>query len=825
MITFARSAVISGLLISAACSTDLQIDVAGYACDPGGVCPAGFSCVLEVCQPTVGDGQCANVTCTQASQCNGNAVKTFAGTCAAATGRCSFVATETACPKGCVNGACIDVCSGVTCSTPPASTCSGSTSHAYQPTGTCNTTTGSCDYVPVETTCTGGCNADAGTCIGSKPCDGVICNLPPEPSCVGLVARVPAASGTCSAAGNCTYSVTETTCPVACDRGVCVGSSLATFKQIGPRLGFAITAIDIAPGSNGALVLAAGKNGEVARWNGSDWAVLTTPSRETINAVHFVTSSAAWLVGTNRTVWTYRAGTVIASASVPGASTANLVSVFGKGDASVLIANDTGGWLKWSGASWASGTLLGGKGPYQMRSAFIDETNRERIGGKCGTSAKQTCVAYRDPSSGLDWGIDLDMGSESSGCVAMGPFVDPPPPLQGPDVLCGKPSNELRRHTPYGFSLLSAPVVSDGNGVVGIAGGAGRASYVLTSSSGVSSKGVLHRLTRAGVAVQVDQLLTTHFGEEHLSLNEANGVVVADVSRSQGVNDVYRRSASTNEALDLGEDWAAVSTSSLGEFVLISTSGDVALQRANSPVFVFNRGPAEVSAVGAAAQGGTGVLIVGSNAVTGAGLIERAAIGIGFTEITTNAPNTTFNSVCRVSDAEAYAVGTGGSIYSVRSNNLTATKMTSGTVKDLIAVDCPSAGKAVACGKDGTVLRLAGGSWSAVGPPLPGMPRLTGCRLLGETVWVIGESTFARLDQGDSAWSMLPSRSGLRGLFIRSPTDVYSYTLGIGTTDIQRFDGSTWRVALQVRGMLRGGVQISSKVLLGGTSGLLVQGQ
>ncbi len=815
------------LVLLSACSTDIAFDPAGYRCDPGGVCPTGYTCVADLCQLASAE-RCATVTCTQAAQCVGTTkVKTFAGTCTKATGACTFVGTETACTNGCSNGACINACSGVTCTTPPAASCDGSTRRGYQPTGTCNTTNGLCDYTPVETLCVNGCVN--GTCINQDLCVGIACTTPPAPGCDGPIARTYAAQGVCTA-GTCGYQVTEVTCPDTCLNGVCIGTA-ATFAQTGPRVRFAINALDVAPNSNGNVVVAVGNNGAVARWNGSQWASITTPTTQDLHAVHFVTSSAAWLVGANRTVWTYRNGVVTAVGTPPGSSKTNFVSVFGKGDANVLLADDVGAWFKWSGTSWAQGSLPSGDGPYTMTSAFIDETNRERIGGRCGTGSNQTCIAYREPTSGLDWSIDND--SDSSGCAVLGPWVDAPLIGFGPDVLCGKPSNALRRHAYYGFPLIPAavPSLDEGNGLVGLSRGFERIGgidvrlvYALTASNGVSGVGALYRMVRA-VTVQTTQLLTTHFGEEHLSQNDAAGVLVADVLRSQNANTIIRRSASVNEALDLAEDWAAITTAASGDLALISTSGDIATRPTTSAIYTFVRGPAEVSAVAATGERGTGVLIVGSNLVTGAGLVERYAPGVGVTQIATNAPSTTFTSVCRASDTEAYAVGTGGAIYLINSIALTAAKMSSGTTNDLLSVDCGSTSIPVACGKEGTVLRLTNGTWAPMLPTVPSTARLSSCEASGETVWVSGEGVFARIEASSPAWSVLPVKSGLRGLLVRSPTDIYGFTLGVGTSEIQRFDGSVWRSALQVPGMLRGGAFSGSKLTFAGTGGLLVEGQ
>ncbi len=815
-------------LLLAGCQMNLQVDPTGYRCDPGGVCPSGYDCVSGVCERGAAD-LCANVTCSKMSECSGGSVRVFNSTCDARSGQCAFAPAETTCPSGCANGVCLFACVGTTCSTPPPPTCVGNTLRASSANGTCNSTTGACAYMPVETVCTSGClqavDGGVSSCIGQDACAGVSCMTAPVASCEGLTARTFAASGTCSA-GSCSYAETRTVCTLACNAGVCADSPSLTFKATGPRLKFPISAIDIAPGSNGNVVVAVGDEGRIARWNGAEWSAVPAPGTEHINSVHFVSNSAAWLVGRNRTMWNYRAGIVTAVANPPGSSTANFVSVFGRGETNVLIAEGAGNWHKWSGGAWASGALLGSRGPYVMRSAFIDETNRERIGGRCGLGANQTCIAYRDPATAAtDWSIDNVVGTDSSGCSSVGPFVDAPTNVSSPDVLCGKPTNELKRHTQFGFSVLTAPALPLGNGVVGLTGGPSRSVFALTASDAFSGPGALYRMIRSGTTVPVDLLLTTRSGEEHLSANESAGVVVAEVRRTQKVNNVFHRGPSTNVALDLGEDWAAITANAADELVLVSESADVAVKKASSNVFSFARRPGGLVVRAAAAQRGTGVLIVGNDPATTYGFIMRYTPGAGFITIAADTIATEFTDVCRVSDAEAYVAGSDGEIFLVNSLTLTATPMSSGTFDDLKAVDCSTPGSAVAVGVKGMVLKLTGSTWGSVSPAYPRATEvLKSVRLINGAIWALGESTFSRLDQGATAWSTLPPQASSKGLFIRSPAEVYSVKTTSTASEIVRFDGTAWRSAMAVDGVLRGGVQISAKVLLGGARGLLVEG-
>ncbi|MFY0571887.1 putative metal-binding motif-containing protein [Archangium lansingense] len=166
----------------------------GASCDDGSACTTGDTCS--------GDGVCTGTpkTCnTPPGQCH-----VAAGTCNSSTGACEYSPRPTtdACDDGSqctINDRCNGngTCAGTpkTCNTPP---------QCRDAAGTCNTTTGACEYPPKNTTetcddgqpCTEGdkCNG-SGTCAGTPK----VCNSSPGPCFEG--------TGTCdTASGVCNYA-------------------------------------------------------------------------------------------------------------------------------------------------------------------------------------------------------------------------------------------------------------------------------------------------------------------------------------------------------------------------------------------------------------------------------------------------------------------------------------------------------------------------------------------------------------------------------------------------------------------------------------------
>jgi hypothetical protein len=829
-----RFALLATLAFAAGCNMAVTVDPEGYRCDEGGSCPAGYACIAATCRRSVdgGDPTCAGVTCDSPPPwtcVNAGTARTFVGKCANAT--CSYEPRDIACAQGCENGACKNSCSGVDCVTPPATACAdASTLRTFAPTGTCEPSTGQCTYVSTDTACPNGCE-NAG-CKGADLCVsmGVTCTTPPAPTCVGATRRTWAAAGTCTpATGQCTYPSTDTVCPNGCALGQCLTASLG-FQQTGPRLRFAVNGVDVAPGSSGSPVLAVGNGGKLARWDGSSWVELPTPSGANLNHVAFVSGAVAYAVGQNRTALTVRPDrNEVLAVTLAGSGSANLVAVSGRGEGEVLIADETGGWWRQRSSTWTQGQLPMSDGPYVVTGAYLDESLRERVVGGCGNNSRNRCVAYRNVGGGApNWVVHTQTGTP--GFSAVGGSFELPTTVAS-EALVGLPTTALTRHTPLTpyFTAVSPSPALEGAGVVGLTARASgtRDVYALTSSAARTGSGVtqgfLYRLEKAlSGTVSATPVLETYFGEERLSPNDASGVIVAEVRRAEGVNNVFRRGPITNEALDVGEDFVGASLDDTGALVAASGYGDLVVRRPASATFDFRRPPFDLAINALEARRGAGALLVGEELLAGGGstgIVVRAGLS-GFTRVTTRA-GVVFHDVCRASDTEGWAVGTGGTIVKVAATG--ATSVTSPTTKTLRSVDC-AAGVAVACGDDGTVLRYANGAWSAASPAFPDAGRrLTACRLAGGTTFAAGDGFFFA-HTAAQGWQSLPAKGGLTSLVAVSPTEVYGAFSVTGGSELLRFDGAAWGpVLLRTRGTLGGGVQEGARVVWGGTLGALVE--
>lgn len=669
---------------------------------------------------------------------------------------------------------------------------------------------------------------------GGDLCANVSCAMVPPATCMGSVARSFMAPGRCvPTTGQCAFDSFDLDCaPGACVSGICP----LTVRQIGPRVRFAINAIDLAPGSTGNAVVAVGDRSSVSQWNGTRWTTVNAPiGNVKLNAVNFTSQSMAWVVGEARTVWRWdrTAGTFLTTPAPAMPATSNLIGVDGANDTAVLVADTAGNWAKWNGTAWTNGALpTTSASAFVMTSVWVDETQRERIAGVCNNSSglRRTCIGYRNASlPSPSWFVDV-AASETRSCVSIGPWVDVPD-AGGQDGLCGFDDNGTIRHVSTGsFTATSGLGALAGDGIVGITGAppsaGGRVVWLQTSS--ILGTGRLYRVTGPSTAFPVAQL-DTELGEEHLSPSESAGVVVAEVDRVRNVNNVfYRRTTPVErtEALDLGIDFGAV-TSFNGELALLGKNGELAVQHAASDVYEFRRPPTSPQYNLEDAEGRNGalsILVVGRDGLN-AGLIGRVNFQ-GYTRLSTTAPSTTFRGVCRASDTEAWAVGTGGAVFSIGPAAATREAAVT-TVNDFNAVDCPVVGQAVACGANSTVWRRSGGTWAAA-PVFPMAGRtFTSCKLVNGAIWVAGDQVFARLDPQATSWTVLAARTGLNHLIIRAPNDVFA-TAAANTSnfDVVRYDGTAWTTVLSgTSGVPGGGVQVGARVVWGASAGALVEGR
>lgn len=158
-------------------------------------------------------------TCTDSTHIK---IYSLSGTCD--QGQCSYASLDRLCPGFCALGQCTsDPCLGVTCSTPPAPSCTDSTHlQVYEAAGSC--AAGQCSYASQSELCTGGCVANV---CNSDPCVGINCATPPASYCSGpntLTAYD--AAGTC-AGGTCSYASHPVTCQFGCNAGACTGDPCA----------------------------------------------------------------------------------------------------------------------------------------------------------------------------------------------------------------------------------------------------------------------------------------------------------------------------------------------------------------------------------------------------------------------------------------------------------------------------------------------------------------------------------------------------------------------------------------------------------------------
>lgn len=200
-------------LLTYAPSGTCSAGVCAYAEAPV-ACPGG--CLAGACKGDPCLGKTCNAPPTNA--CAGPSdllVYDASGACSA--GVCSYGSHAVHCSFGCSAGICNgDPCLGKICNAPSANYCeSASSLVVYEAPGTC--AAGVCGYAKHSELCSFGC--DLGKCKGD-PCSGVSCTTPPASYCVSATTRRAfAATGTCTA-GACAYVPTDTACN--CQSGKCV---------------------------------------------------------------------------------------------------------------------------------------------------------------------------------------------------------------------------------------------------------------------------------------------------------------------------------------------------------------------------------------------------------------------------------------------------------------------------------------------------------------------------------------------------------------------------------------------------------------------------
>ncbi len=228
---------------SPACDGDVATTYAeAGACDPdSGACsypPTASDCAQRglVCrdgacvEPPV--DPCEGVTCeVPPARCDRSTAVVATGS-VCVDGACVVEETRTDCVAAeqiCEDGACVappvDLCLGVSCTTPPAPGCvDAGIAIEYTTPGLCNRATGACEWAERRLSCTAaGEICVDGECEPPDPCLDVVCDSPPAAACDGLVA-VTYPPGLCER-GRCAYTGVRTNCAAGgdiCVDGACV---------------------------------------------------------------------------------------------------------------------------------------------------------------------------------------------------------------------------------------------------------------------------------------------------------------------------------------------------------------------------------------------------------------------------------------------------------------------------------------------------------------------------------------------------------------------------------------------------------------------------
>lgn len=926
-------AVLQALALSAACQ-QFAFNPEGYACDEGTRCPGGFRCVAGSCMadPAL---QCGEVACPAppGPECvSTTTLRTLAPTCEASM--CSVTSADVVCPLGCAEGACIercvgdacpapscldattlvtyvpdacdgdvcasrpkhtvcingcqggrcvnqDLCASVTCRAPPAPTCEGGNVRGYESPGTCEPSTGLCQYSPRVTACTSG-QCVGGRCMGN-PCGAISCTTPPVPVCTDAsTLRRYDSVGVCQA-GACSYTSRDLPCPGGCSAGVCsgdkcagvsclkpppascIGNIIQTYDPVGvcapmtgqcsyppntgaacvggcafgkcipqaltfsrrfPGVSFPITAIDMAPVTGDVLV--AGAAGQLALRTGDSWRLLTSATTARLASAAWLAPGRALVVGERGVVLQVlsASGTVSQAVGAPGSVSTNFVSVHGRnGDG--LIVSDQGLWARLGTSGWSQGTFPSSSAPHAMRSAYIDELGREHVAGRCGM---RSCVVVRFNAS-IGWFADMtsDPG-DVQGFVWAGPSFDiPPMSTSQSESLVGRADRTLVRHQANGnFDTAGVPPLPPDAGPLvsiapGPAPGASREVFVLTGRApGISPR--LFRLTKGAVAA-VPSLVFNAGADVVLSRSEVQGVVAAeslDAGLGKTRNTIISVSTAGERLLDVSEPFTAVSEVG-GQVLLATAHGDVLV---GGPAGFTRYPDAGLRIVDAEGRNGNGVLLSGRSAA-GSPTVARFHQG-AFSSASLPGLGELL-AVCRSSDAEGWAVGTGGTIASVSLDGgvVTLTKATSVSAATLRAVQCGGPGVAYACGDDSTVLELSGGVFRRLGPAFPAAGvSLLACDVIDGVLHVAADGHFARLDRSGTSWVPLPAQPGLTRLVVRGANDVYGAANG-GPSGFQivRFNGLAWSQMAVSAVRLEGGGQVGMKVVFAGADGTVVEGQ
>jgi len=817
------------VIFASGCSLGLYADPEGLQCDPGGVCPNGYICVAgNTCHSISGVGGGSGGAVGGGSGGVGGGDASVGGGSGGVGGGNPGVGGGVGGGAG-TGGGIANPCAGISCTTPPTPVCKdANTLTTFANAGTCSN--GTCSYTPSETVCASGCLNNM--CQNQNLCAGNTCMAPPAPTCVGTMVRTFMSPGVCNmGTGVCTYNPIDTACAIGCSGGVCLTPAL-TFSQTMPRVRFAVNSIDQAPGSSGTHVLVVGNSGNIMKWDGMAFTKVTSASATNgnLNTVWFAGPNSAIAAGSGRTVLRYNGTSYAAMTGVPGSGSTSFTAVHGRDEGFFALVDGTENYWRFDSASavtWKSGAVnVDPLYSYKNNAVYVDGSNQMRFAGQrtlLSSNVTNGVVHFFDTGTCTTGCDDNDSTSADAYAAVAGPGIDGGSVNTDVAYVGRVSTSGVRQHSSVTGAFSNPPfTLPASGGIVGITPGAGVTKQVYFATKITTTfAGHLYRYSGTTGMLDADALADFYFDKVSMGRTESGGVVVAETDVTNGVNNIYRRSSVASEMLDLGEGWTAVSNIG-GTVVLGSGLGDLAFRAPASQTWQFRRGPL-LNITDIAANAGTGVLVASK-----AGKLSRFVFGAVNPTSTPITSNTTqdFNGICRVSDADAWAVGNGGVIRAVNTTTATATSMTSGTTKNLLAVECLGANSAIACGQGGTILRLAGGTWAPLAVAFPNVAvDLTSCRVANNVLYVAGDNAFFKLDLGaaNPTWQQLASQIRLSKLAVNGPSDVYAIS---ANKSVVRFDGGGWStVFTATTGTLVGGGQVGGKVVFAGSLGTVVEGQ
>jgi hypothetical protein len=784
-----------GVLLLCACRTSVGFNPEGLFCDEVHACAPGLVCVANECKTPAANDACAQSDVCPASpepQCEDSSTLLSypAAYCQPTDGSCVQPSTRTLCAQGCQNSRCVgEPCKGIYCDRPPAAQCVDTKTLRRYGQGSCAGVAGECRYTASDVVCATECLD--GVCQG-EPCAGASCDQPPPSVCVGTSLRVYEAAGTCTSNGTCRHEFSDSLCPHGCNQGACLSPPL-TFSQTLPGLPSGITAIDQAPGNLAGHALAVGPNGFAARWNGTtrEWTRLETGTTEDLTAVWLKSDTVGTIVGNHRTVLRYD-GKALSKIELSGGPDTDLVAVHGAGSHPSLIVGK-------NGALWMDGVFKdsGFTEVVSLSSGYVTPEGQYRAAGECVSGP---CVLYASNKDAAFY-LDGDPSLGAGGFRAVGPG------FLSTEAFLGWGNSVVSHDTSGNFVEPSVSLV--GANVVGLCkaetgASTTKAVYALTSPSQSVQGGRLYRLTSTGGEAS---LAVTTGEHQALAWNDVGGALVADSFASSA--NVFRRSPTSEDIWDLGEDWVAASATGTGTLVLMNAQGDLGI-RDGSGLSLFRRKRDTAMMLDVAATESY-ALLVGER-----GRAFKWQPDTGFVSVPPPVAGASLRSICKAAGDLLYVVGDGAAALFDGSQ---LKPLSLPGAPQLSSVSCGPGG-VVAVSREGGVFRVEGNALVPVVPAFPTAAALfTAWQDERGSLWVSGDKVVGRLEgQSWMTWRVEPSISRLLG---NGAGDLY----GVSGPRVLRYDGAGWRVSFTAPAPLGALTRSGGKVWAAGNGGVVVVGQ